>query len=52
MTETLIDLTAAITALAAIGVGLWWIDPAYSLIGVGGVVLIVTLLVRLRRPSK
>lgn len=26
--------------LVSVGVGLWWIEPAYSLIGVGGVLFL------------
>lgn len=37
------DVLIAISALLAIGVGLWWIEPAWSLVGVGGLVLCLTV---------
>lgn len=39
----------ALVGLALVGVGVWWISPAASLITVGGLLLGVSLIGALRR---
>lgn len=43
------DLTVAVVGLIAIGVGLWWHDPGLSLTVVGGVLVGLSVLSRMRR---
>tara|TARA_Y100000310_G_scaffold260573_1_gene269554 strand:+ start:4908 stop:5063 length:156 start_codon:yes stop_codon:yes gene_type:complete len=43
------DLSIAAAGLLLIGVGLWWHDPGASLTAVGAVLLIGTIISRLRR---
>ena len=44
-----IDLLVSLIGLGLLARGLWMIDPAYSFIGTGSVLLGVTLYVRIRR---
>ncbi len=46
------DVLIAVSALVAIGVGLWWIEPAWSLVVVGGLVLCLTVAGLVLRRAK
>lgn len=45
----MIDLAIAILGLILLGIGLWWIDPGWSLAVVGGVLFICSIVAQFVR---
>ncbi len=46
--SSLVDMAMCVGSLTAIGIGLWWLDPAWALIGVGGIVFVLTVASRIQ----
>jgi hypothetical protein len=47
-----VDLVCAVLAIATIGVGVWWHDPGFALVVVGGIILALSVLSATRKVKQ